>query len=111
MEAGGDYQLPYLNAAGRCLRGERNVVCPKCGQGRLRSYFHMMNRDKGTGTLWVWCNLCKTKTHLPRVRFPHGACEPFAHLSLVDFAALELDAKLPWMDRLDQLWEDGKLRG
>ena len=105
VEAGGDHQVPFLKAAARVLKGA-TVACPKCGHEPLRRYFHAFRPEAGTGTLWVWCPACSTTTHLPRVT-PTAPMppDPFAHLSLREFADLELGGGSSLLDRLDQLWE------
>ena len=99
-----------MGAASRSLRGERDIVCPKCGAAKLRSYFHMFNAAKRTGTIWVWCPACRTTAHLPRVT-PTADLgpDPFADLSLDQFAALETNRNETLLDRLDRLWRDGKV--
>jgi hypothetical protein len=109
-EAGGPHQFAFMGAASRTLRGERGIDCPKCGQAKLRSYFHVFNAAKGTGTIWVWCPSCRTTCHLPRV-VPSGEVprDPFASYSLEQFAELETQSKEPFLDRLDRLWDAGKM--
>ena len=110
IEAGGPYQFPFMGAAGRSLRGEGPIECPKCRQAVVRAYFHVFDPSAGTGTIWVWCPSCRTKCHLYRVTpdAPMGT-DPFAHLSLDEFEALELDRDEPFFDRLERLWNEGKL--
>lgn len=109
-EAGGPYQFAFMGAASRSLRGEGSIKCPKCRQTMLRTYFHMFNLPAGTGTVWVWCPACRTTCHLSRVT-PHSDMgkDPFAHLSLAQFAALEQNHDEPFLDRLDRLWKEGML--
>jgi hypothetical protein len=109
-EAGGAHQLPFMAAASRTMRGDRDLACPRCAAATLRSYFHEFNRDRRTGTFWVWCPGCRTTAHLPRVTPPGPPPpDPFAELSLDDFAALELDPAESLLDRLDRLWDEGRL--
>jgi hypothetical protein len=35
--------------------------------------------------------------------------DPFAHLSLAEFAALEKDGDKPFFDKLEHLWRERKL--
>jgi hypothetical protein len=109
VEAGGDLQVPCMVAAGKVLRGEE-VRCPSCDRAVLRSYFHAFDRNEGRGTLWVWCPSCGLHCHLPRV-VPAGLSrtDPFADLDLEAFAELEVDPGLPFLDRLDGLWDEGSL--
>lgn len=93
------------------LKGETRLPCPRCGKADLRFYFHAFQRDRGTGTFWVWCPACGTTSHLPRVK-PAGDMpkDPFQDLGLEDFARLELDPDEPLLDRLDRLWDQGDLK-
>ncbi|TMQ08803.1 MAG: hypothetical protein E6J90_10315 [Deltaproteobacteria bacterium] len=112
IEAGGPYQFPFMGAASRTLRGERDIDCPKCGAARLRAYFHVFNPTKRTGTIWVWCRACRTTSHLPRVTLAADlGPDPFAQLTLEQFAALESDPAEPLLDRLDRLVDDGTIGG
>ncbi len=109
-EAGGEYQIPFMGAASRTLKGEYPITCGKCGQAPLRFYFHVFNEAKGTGTLWVWCPSCRTQTHLPRVKpDAKGFDDPFKNLSLEDFARMEEDATEPFIEKLDRLWDKGTI--
>lgn len=106
--AGGSHQLPFMAAASKALRGELGR-CPRCAQGALRRYFHRFKREDPAGTLWLWCASCRTFTHLPRVQ-PSGALpDPFAELSVREFAALEAVENGGFLDRLERLWVDGDL--
>jgi len=109
VEAGGEFQIPFMLAARRVLQGEP-IRCPKCGKANLRFYFHAMKPALGQGTLWVWCPACQTKTHLPRIT-PKNVpqTDPFGHLSLEEFAELELDKRESFQDRLNRLWDEGVL--
>ena len=109
IEAGGEYQVPFIAAAARVIKGA-DVACPKCAAPHLRHYFHRIDRRAETGTAWVWCDNCRTHTHLPRVR-PQGLGQrdPLADVNADAFGALELDAALPFLDRLNDLWESGRL--
>jgi hypothetical protein len=110
IDAGGPHQFAFMGAASRTLRGERDIDCPKCGAARLRSYFHVFNPAKRTGTIWVWCPACHMTGHLPRVTpTVEVGSDPFADLSLEQFAALEADPKEPLLDRLDRLVGDGTI--
>jgi hypothetical protein len=110
IEAGGEYQLPCMKAAGRVLKGEQ-VICPKCHDANLRYYFHVFNKSRGEGTVWVWCPKCHITCHLPRVSLLGlEQQDPFADLDLEQFAKLEADPAQPLLDRLDRLWDEGKLR-
>jgi len=101
----------FMGAASRTLRGERDLDCPKCGAAKLRSYFHMFNATKRTGTIWVWCPACHTTGHLPRVTPAVDlGTDPFARLSLEQFAALESDPDEPLLDQLDRLVGDGTIK-
>lgn len=107
IEAGGPHQFTFMGAASRTLRGERGIDCPKCGAATLRSYFHVFNPAKRTGTVWVWCAACRTTAHLPRVTPTVDlGPDPFARLSLEQFAALESDPDEAFLDRLDRLVGD-----
>src|SRR5688572_25388511 len=99
-----------MGAASRSLRGEAPIECPKCRQAVLRAYFHVFQPPEGTGTIWVWCPACRTQCHLSRVK-PQAdmGTDPFAHLSLPEFAALEKDGSEPFLDRLEHLWRERKL--
>jgi hypothetical protein len=110
VEAGGEWQVPFMIAAGRVLKGEQ-VRCPKCGAATLRHYFHAFDKRESRGTLWVWCPACHTSCHLPRV-VPTGPpqADPFADLDLEEFAALELAPDEGILDRVDRMWEEGTLR-
>jgi len=112
IEAGGPHQFSFMGAASRSLRGERDIDCPKCGAAKLRAYFHVLSPAKRTGTVWVWCRACHTTAHLPRVT-PTADLgpDPFAALSLEQFAALETDRAEPFLDRLDRLVDDGTIGG
>jgi hypothetical protein len=107
IAAGGDNRVPFLAAASRVLDEGFLSRCPACGKKVLRAYFHIFNDRQGTGTLWVWCACCHVTIHLPRVELKKDILrDPFAHLGMEDFAALEL-AEEGLLDRLDQLWDDG----
>ncbi|HEX3757201.1 MAG TPA: hypothetical protein VHW23_00785 [Kofleriaceae bacterium] len=109
-EAGGPHQFAFMGAASRTLRGERDIDCPKCGAAKLRAYFHVFNVAKRTGTIWVWCPACHTTGHLPRVTpTVEVGSDPFAQLSLEQFAALEADPKEQLLDRLDRLVSNGTI--
>lgn len=110
IEAGGEYQVPFMIAA-RTVFVEESVRCPKCDGASLRYYFHVFDKKNGRGTAWVWCPNCFTKCHLPRIS-PSNVkqTDPFANLTLDDFAELELDSKERFLDRLNRLWEEGKLK-
>ncbi len=107
IEAGGEYQIPYMAAASRILNGEYRITCGKCGQAPLRFYFHVFNEAKGTGTLWVWCPSCRTLTHLPRVKPTAVFADPFKEVSLEDFARMEQDPTELLIEKLDRLWDEG----
>jgi hypothetical protein len=109
-EAAGPHQFPFMGAASRSLKGERALLCPKCAAAELRFYYHEFKPDKRTGTIWVWCPACATTCHLPRVtpKVDLGP-DPFAALSLEQFAALEADPSERFLDRLDRLWSHGKI--
>jgi hypothetical protein len=111
IEAGGAYQLPCMKAAGRVLKGEQVVLCPKCRDANLRYYFHAFDKSRGEGTIWVWCPSCHLTCRLRRVS-PMGPRQqdPFAVLDLDQFANLELTPGEPLLDRLDRLWDEGILR-
>ncbi len=110
VEAGGEYQIPFINAGERILKGEQ-VACPKCSNELLRYYFHIMNVNRGSGTLWIWCANCHTGTHLPRVQ-PNGLKyqDPFSELDLEEFSKLELDQQNSLLDRVDRLWSQNLLQ-
>jgi hypothetical protein len=112
IEAGGEAQIPFLRAARKVLTGE-SVQCPKCHAAALRYYFHVLDRQRLSGTIWAWCSHCFTKCHLPRVPAPTGGrsqIDPFEKLTLDEFAELELDPKERFLDRLNRLWDEGTLR-
>ena len=99
-----------MGAASRALRGQLDAPCPRDDGGRLRFYFHVFDRAQGTGTLWAWCPACGLTVHLPRVRPEASALrDPYADLSLREFAELELDEDRPLLDRLDELWGSGAI--
>lgn len=107
-EAGGQYQFPFMGAASQFLRGAYTITCPKCAQDTLRFYFHIFNKDDGTGTIWVWCSTCKMTSHLPRVRAKiDDLRDPFKEFKPGEFIQLELDATEPLLDKLDRLWSEG----
>ena len=109
IEAGGDYQIPFMLAAQKVLKGEP-VRCPKCDGASLRFYSHIFDQQRKRGTIWVWCPSCFTKCHLPRVSLPNTVlADPFADLNLDQFAELEIDSKEPFSDRLNRMWKEGKL--
>jgi len=109
-EAGGEYQLLFMSAASRLIKVDENIECPKCKQSTIRFYFHVFNKNKGTGTIWIWCPNCRTTLHLPRVK-PEGLIfpDPFSNLSIEEFAEIEQDTRISFMDRLDKLWNIGKI--
>lgn len=112
IEAGGPHQFAFMGAASRTLCGEQDIDCPKCGAAKLRSYFHVFNPAKRTGTIWVWCPSCHTTGHLPRVTPTVDlGPDPFAGLSLGQFAELESNPNEPLLDRLDRLVDDGTITG
>jgi hypothetical protein len=99
-----------MGAASRALAGEYDAPCPRGDGGRLRFYFHRFNAEAGTGTMWAWCPTCGTTTHLPRVQPTELSLrDPFAGLSLQEFAAIELDPDDGLLDRLDRLWDEGAI--
>ena len=109
VEAGGEFQVPFMLAARRVLQG-KPIRCPKCGHADLRFYFHAMKPALGQGTLWVWCPACRTKCHLPRVtpgEVPQ--VDPFGGLSLEEFAEIEVRGPGSFQDRLNRLWNEGVL--
>jgi hypothetical protein len=108
IHAGGTLQLPFMTAAARALRGQL-APCPKCS-AELRAYFHVFNVKEKKGTIWLWCGACHLHTHLPRTRPQVAFQDPFAELSLDEFAALELDSGQPLLDRLEALWTTGQLK-
>lgn len=108
IHAGGEYQVPFLAAASRALRGDPGA-CPKC-KAPLRAYFHAFRAREGNGTLWVWCTACRLHTHAPRVQPLVTFLDPFASLSLVDFARLESQSDPSFFDRLEALWIAGELQ-
>jgi hypothetical protein len=107
-DAGGDHQMRFMGAASKTLDGVTSIVCPKCKEADLRSYFHAFKPD-GKGTVWVWCPRCRTTAHLPRVtRDKYKGSDPFAALTRDQFEELER-SKEPLLDRLDRLWDEGKI--
>jgi len=109
-EAGGQNHFAFMGAASRILNGDNKINCPKCAKGTLRFYFHIFDKKKGTGTLWVWCHFCRTNTHLPRVILKaRNIRDPFINMSLEEFAQLELSETDNFIDRLDLLWDEGKI--
>ncbi|NJO18089.1 MAG: hypothetical protein HC877_20870 [Thioploca sp.] len=109
MEASDENQIPFMLAAKQVFQG-KPVPCPKCNEATLRYYFHIFDRQRGRGTIWAWCPNCFTQCHLPRVS-PQNVfqVDPFDHLTLDQFAELELDPKEPLVNRLNRLWEEGRL--
>lgn len=83
-------------------------MCPKCG-GKLRCYFHAFQLEKQQGTIWLWCGACLTFTHLPRIQAVRTPVDPFAGLSLDQFAELETSSDEPFLDRLERMWIEGVL--
>jgi hypothetical protein len=108
IHAGGEYQIPFMAAASRALR-EPLPACPRCGAA-LRAYFHVINRNQSTGTIWVWCGSCGTHVHLPRVRPVRIFVDPFAALPDAEFIVLETSRDEAFLDRLERLWNEGTLR-
>ena len=110
MEAGGEFQIPFINAASRIANGEYPICCPKCKDELLRFYFHLLNADTKKGSLWIWCDSCKQTAHLPRVkpRIKHIK-DRFAELKSEEFVQLEMDPDRSFLDRLNQLWNEGKI--
>jgi hypothetical protein len=109
VEAGGTFQILFMVAAGQALKGGE-VACPKCAAPHLRHYFHVLDRRADTGSVWIWCDNCRTHSHLPRVRASSSRQrDPFAGVDDEAFAALEMDRALPFLDRLNGLWNDGRL--
>ena len=76
----------------------------------MRHYYHVFDKNRRTGSLWVWCQHCGTHCHLPRVS-PSGRDyqDPFEELDIHEFAALELDEQEGFLDRLDRMWDEGQL--
>jgi hypothetical protein len=109
-ESYGELRLPFFSAAGQIVDGNFQVDCPNCHQAALRFYYHVFNKAKDTGTLWAWCPNCRMTTHLPRVQ-PEGWCfpDPFAALSLDEFAEFDASSGGPLVERLDKLWAQGKI--
>lgn len=110
MEASGENQIPFMLAARQVFQG-KPVLCPKCNVATLRYYFHIFNQQRGQGTVWAWCPECFIQCHLPRVS-PQNVTQvdPFVSLTLDQFAELELDSENPLINRLNQLWEEGKIQ-
>lgn len=109
VEAGGEYQVPFILAARLVFQGEP-VQCPKCDGASIRYYFHILNPVRGHGTIWAWCPNCFTKCHLPRVSpLNVTQTDPFADFTDDQFIELELDTKEPFQDRLNRLWDEGEL--
>lgn len=104
----GEFQLPFLAAAGRALRGQLGA-CPKC-QAPLRTYFHVFQVNEDKGTLWLWCGNCHLHAHLPRVQLQCALPDPFGDLSKAEFAQLESATDQTFLDRLETLWDRGDLR-
>jgi hypothetical protein len=110
IEAGGSDQLALMGAASRAVEGELDIACPRHEGERLRFYFHRLNELSGTGTMWVWCHTSRIASHIPRVKPTHSRLrDPFADLTIEQFAALELDPETRFLDRLDRLWEEGAI--
>jgi hypothetical protein len=108
-EASDEHQIPFMLAARKVFNGEP-VRCPKCDFVAIRYYFHIMNQQQRRGTIWAWCPKCFIKCHLPRVSPRNVAqVDPFANLTLQQFAELEVDPTEPFMERMNRLWEEGKL--
>lgn len=94
--------MPFMAVASRALSGDVQP-CPKC-KGEVRAYFHVFNRQKSQGSLWAWCSACGIYTTLARVQPTATFHDPFADLSLEQFASLEADPREPMLDRLERLW-------
>jgi hypothetical protein len=105
--AHGEHELPFMRAANRALQGDLSP-CPVCG-GPLRAYFHVIQPQTRTGSLWVWCGSCGTYTHLPRVKPALQYADPFAKVPLDEFRILEAAIDDPFFDRLERMWNDGNL--
>ena len=109
VQAGGEYQLPFIGAATCPLEGDFETPCPRCHEASLRFYFHVFNPTKATGTLWVWCPVCKTVCHLPRVNpAPETGVwtDPYKNLPNEEFGQLESDENEGFFDRLERLWAE-----
>jgi hypothetical protein len=104
----GEFQLPFLAAAGRALRGQLGA-CPKC-HAPLRAYFHVFQVNEAKGTMWLWCGNCYMHAHLPRVQLQCTLLDPFGGLSRTEFAQLESATDQDFMDRLEALWDRGLLK-
>ena len=110
LQAWGPYEVPYRGAAGKALDGNLTTICPKCEQTRLRYYYHITNKKRRTGAMWVWCPVCRMVTHVSRQTLNVTIFQdPLANLSDDEFVELELSKEVPFMDRLDLLWEEGKI--
>jgi hypothetical protein len=109
IEAHDEDQIPFMLSARRVFQG-KPILCPKCEKATLRYYFHIFDKQNKRGTVWVWCPNCHTQCHLPRVS-PQNVtqADPFASLTLDQFAELELDPEELFLDRVNLLWEKGKL--
>lgn len=107
IHAGGEYQIPFMAAASRALR-ESPSKCPRCA-AQLRAYFHVINRESLTGSLWVWCGACGTYVTLPRVKPTRTLVDPFAALVDDEFIALESSRQKPFLDELERLWSEDRL--
>ena len=107
VPAHGEHQLAFLGAASRALHGDSRP-CPKCSVS-LRAYFHVINVEKRTGSLWAWCSTCGMFATLPRVKPTVCLPDPFSDLSREEFIALELSTEELFFDRLERMWNDGAL--
>lgn len=107
--AGGEYQVLFMAATSRAARGDLGQ-CPRCRHATLRCYFHAFKVAAQQGTMWCWCPECRVFAHLPRV-VPTGPVpqDPFSAMTGAEFAQLEGDPSTPFLDRLDQMWDQGRL--
>jgi hypothetical protein len=109
-EVSGPDQIALMGAASRAVQGDLSAKCPHGDDQELRFYFHRMNDRTGTGTMWVWCPVSRIAGHIPRVRpVLDRLRDPFGDLALEEFAALEVARDVPFLDRLDRLWEEGAI--
>jgi hypothetical protein len=95
-----------MGAASKILDVGSQGLCPSCGEAMLRFYCHKFPQDPGRGTIWIWCYACAIWGHVSRLKLPFDFMDPFVEMPGKAFRLME---KRNWIERLNQLWEKGKL--
>ncbi len=101
-----DSHLKLMGAASKILDNGEPGPCPLCNGDSVRFYCHRFDKEAMRGTIWVWCPTCRNWGHISRVRFERTFSDPFEKLSLKEFEAMEM---ANWLDRLNQIWDDGAI--